>query len=84
MQYQKDLRETELEKVFTERATQQPTDYSGLVIEAVGEHLRQKQTDSAKPEWAEAVRQKKNEDYYSKLSKVRKYKILKFQYCKMI
>lgn len=76
VQYQRDLRDTELEKVFTERATQQQQpDYSGLVIEAVGEHLRQKQTGSPKPEWAEAVRQKKNEDYYSKLSKVSKYKI---------
>jgi hypothetical protein len=72
VQYQRDLQENELEKVFTERATttQQP-DYSGMVISAVGEHMKQKQVTKEKPEWTETVRQKKNEDYYTKLSKVR-------------
>lgn len=74
VQYQRDLKENELEKVFTERAsTIQQTDYSGMVISAVGDHLKQKQISEPKPEWTEAVRQKKNEDYYNKLSKVRKY-----------
>lgn len=74
VQYQRDLKENELEKVFTERATsEQKSDYSGMVISAVGEHLKQKQISEPKPEWTEAVRQKKNEDYYNKLSKVRKH-----------
>lgn len=74
IQYQKDLKENELEKVFTERAsTVQQGDYSGMVISAVGDHLKQKQTTEPKPEWTEAVRQKKNEDYYNKLSKVRNH-----------
>lgn len=73
MQYQKDLKENELEKVFTERATNvSQTDYSNCVISAVGEHLKQKQISEPKPEWTESVRQKKNEGYYNKLSKVRK------------
>lgn len=77
VQYQRDLKENELEKVFTERATsEQKSDYSGMVISAVGEHLKQKQISEPKPEWTEAVRQKKNEDYYSKLSKVRKHIII--------
>lgn len=72
VQYQKDLKENELEKVFTERATNsQQTDYSGMVMSAVGEHLKQKQASEVKPEWTETVRQKKNEEYYNKLSKVR-------------
>lgn len=77
VQYQRDLQENELEKVFTERAstTQQP-DYSGMVISAVGEHMKQKQVSKEQPEWTETVRQKKNEDYYSKLSKVRKSHII--------
>lgn len=73
VQYQKDLKETELEKVFTERASNvQQTDYSGMVMSTVGDHLKQKQIGEPKPEWTEAVRQKKNEDYYNKLSKVGK------------
>lgn len=77
VQYQKDLKENELEKVFTERASNvQQNDYSGMVISAVGEQLKHKQKNEPKPEWTEAVRQKKNEDYYNKLSKVRKeYKL---------
>lgn len=72
VQYQKDLKENELEKVFTERASNtQQSDYSGIVISTVGEHLKQKQKNDVKPEWTETVRQKKNEDYYNKLSKVR-------------
>lgn len=72
VQYQKDLKENELEKVFTERATnEQKGDYSGMVLSAVGEHLKQKQTSEPKPEWTKVVQQKKNEDYYNKLSKVR-------------
>lgn len=71
-QYQKDLQGNELEKVFTDRASSQQTDYSGMVASVVGDHLKQKQTNEPQPEWAETVRQKKNEDYYSKLSKVRK------------
>lgn len=72
-QYQRDLKENELEKVFTERATNaNQTDYSSSVISAVGEHLKQKQSSQPKPEWTESVRQKKNEGYYNTLSKVRK------------
>lgn len=67
MQYQKDLKDNELEKVFTERASNvQQSDYSNTI----GEY-KQKQTSEPKPEWTETVRQKKSEDYYNKLSKVR-------------
>lgn len=67
MQYQKDLKENELEKVFTERASNiQQSDYNSTIIEH-----KQKQISEPKPEWTETVRQKKNEDYYNKLSKVR-------------
>lgn len=73
VQYQKDLKENELEKVFTERATNvNQSDYSSTIISTVGEHLKQKQKSEPKPEWTETVRQKKNDDYYNKLSKVRK------------
>jgi len=72
VQYQKELKETELEKVFTERASNvQQTDFSGAVMSTIGDHLKHKQISDPKPEWTEAVRQKKNEDYYNKLSKVR-------------
>lgn len=73
MQYQRDLKENELEKVFTDRASNvQNVDYSNMIISTVGDQMKQKQLNEAKPEWTEAVKQKKNEDYYSKLSKVSK------------
>jgi len=75
VQYQKDLKENELEKVFTDRASNvQNVDYSNMVINTVGDHMKQKQPNETKPEWTEAVKQKKNEDYYNKLSKVSKYR----------
>lgn len=73
VQYQKDLQENELEKVFTDRASNvQTVDYSNMIISTVGDKMKQLQTNE-KPEWTETVKQKKNEDYYSKLSKVSKY-----------
>jgi len=72
VQYQRDLKDNELEKVFTDRASNvQNVDYSNMIISTVGVQMKQKQSES-KPEWTEAVKQKKNEDYYSKLSKVSK------------
>jgi len=73
VQYQRDLKENELEKVFTDRASNvQNVDYSNMIISTVGDQMKQKQLNEPKPEWTEAVKQKKNEDYYSKLSKVSK------------
>lgn len=65
--YQKDRQETELEKVFEERNT--IAQQGGEVIGA--EHLKQKVMKEPQPEWTQSVRQKKTEDYYSKLREVR-------------
>lgn len=74
MQYQRDLKENELEKVFTDRASNvQNVDYSNMIISTVGDQMKQKQLGEQKPEWTETVKQKKNEDYYNKLSKVSKF-----------
>jgi len=73
VQYQRDLKENELEKVFTDRASNvQNVDYSNMIISTVGDQMKQKQLGEPKPEWTETVKQKKNEDYYNKLSKVSK------------
>lgn len=73
VQYQRDLKENELEKVFTDRASNvQNVDYSNMIISTVGDQMKQKQLNDSKPEWTETVKQKKNEDYYNKLSKVSK------------
>ncbi|XP_050422457.1 titin isoform X5 [Adelges cooleyi] len=78
VQYQKDLQENELEKVFTERAsTVQQSDYGSTVISAVGEHIKQKQLSEPKPEWTETVKQKKNEEYYNKLSRLEGNQVIK-------
>lgn len=66
--YQKERQETELEKVFEERNTiaQQGGEVIGLEV------LKPKVVKEPEPEWTQSVRQKKNEDYYSKLREVRK------------
>ncbi len=44
MQYQRDLKENELEKVFTDRASNvQNVDYSNMIISTVGDQMKQKQ-----------------------------------------
>lgn len=65
--YQKEREENELEKVFEERnaLTQQGGEVLGL------DHLKQpKVIKEPQPEWTNTVRQKKTDDYYSKLREV--------------
>lgn len=63
-----DRQETELEKVFEERNTiaQQGGEVSGVEL------LKSKVVKEPEPEWTQSVKQKKNEDYYSKLREVRR------------
>jgi hypothetical protein len=67
MAYQKDREENELERVFEERNTlaQQGGEVPGI------DHFKQpKVIKEPEPEWTHVVRQKKNEDYYSKIKEV--------------
>lgn len=62
--YQKDRQETELEKTFEDRR-QQLVEQGGIKI---SEHfVKQKQQSKEVPEWQKTVKDKKTEDYYSKL-----------------
>ena len=64
-QYQAERQETELEKVFEERASTHP--------EVTPELLRQRSAQISKepePVWTQEVRNKKGEDYYSKIREV--------------
>lgn len=62
--YQKDRKETELEKTFEDRR-QQISEQGGVKI---NEHfIKQKQEVKEAPEWQKTVKQKKTDDYYSKL-----------------
>lgn len=58
-----------MEKVFEERNTMGLQGGEVLGVE----HLKQKVIKEPEPEWTQSVRQKKNEDYYSKLREVRDY-----------
>lgn len=67
-QYQKERQECELEKVFEERnaIVQQGGEPTLVGVEP----LKQKVIKEPEPEWTQSVRQKKNQDYYSKLREV--------------
>lgn len=64
VQYQKERNETELEKTFEDRR-QYLAEQGGI---QVSDHaFKQKQDVKHMPEWQQAVKQKKGEEYYNKL-----------------
>lgn len=71
--YQKDRTETELEKTFEDR--RQYLAEQGTVN--FGEHLRPKQEIKQEPEWQQAVKQKKTENYYNKLQELETDQLLR-------
>lgn len=71
--YQKEREETELEKTFGDRR-QYLAEQGGI---NVGEHLKPKQDVKHVPEWQQTVKQKKGEDYYSKLQELETDQLLR-------
>lgn len=72
--YQKDRHETELEKTFEDRR-QQLQEQGGIKI---NEHFaKQKQGTKEVPEWQKTVKEKKTEDYYSKLQELETDQLLR-------
>lgn len=72
--YQKDRKETELEKTFEDRR-QQLSEQGGIKI---NEHfIKQKQEAKEAPEWQTTVKQKKTNEYYKNLQELETDQLLR-------
>ncbi|XP_054275488.1 titin isoform X3 [Macrosteles quadrilineatus] len=67
--YQKERQETELTKVFEERAQQDK--------DIILDHLIPKDVGQDQPEWTQAVKQKRGEEYYNKLKELEEEQVVK-------
>lgn len=72
--YQKERTETELEKTFEDRKTYLATQGASNVS---GEHLKQKTFKEPATDWQKTVKDKKSEDYYSKLQELENEQVVK-------
>lgn len=72
--YQKDRKETELEKTFEDRR-QYLAEQGGI---SVGQHFtKTKQDVKEVPDWQKSVQQKKTEDYYNKIQNLETDQLLR-------
>ncbi|XP_018334860.1 titin [Agrilus planipennis] len=72
-QYQKERQETELERIFEERHTAlQEGEFNPSTI-----HVQPKIYKDAEAEWQQQVKQKKGEDYYSKIQELENEQVTK-------
>lgn len=71
-QYQRERKETELEKTFQERK-----EYLAQQDAIEFKPLNKQNTKEAEPEWMKQVKNKKNDDYYGKLQELENEQVVK-------